>query len=123
IPFGNILSSDEFGVVPLLLQTLHEVVDVCVQVLLVFLGTHLVHPGGGILPDVPPALLQEVLIEHPIEVAEPITLLTCSLLCYSLQGGWHCGSDPSRSGNVSCTGSVFLSAPSPCARLSRLRVL
>ena len=32
-------------------------------------------------------------------------------------------SDPACPGNVSYAGSVFLSAPSPCARLSRLRVL
>ena len=44
IPFGNLLSSDEFGAVPLLLQALHEVVDVLVQVLLIGLGTHLIHP-------------------------------------------------------------------------------
>ena len=57
IPLRNILPSDEFGAVPLLLQALHEVVDVFVQVLLVFLGTHLIHSSGGILSDVAPALL------------------------------------------------------------------
>jgi len=59
IPFGTILSSAECGAVPLLLQALYKAVDVLVQVLLVFLGTHLVHPRGGSLPDVAPALLQE----------------------------------------------------------------
>jgi len=43
IPFGNRVSSDEGGAVPLLLQALHEVVDVRVQVLLLGLGTHLIH--------------------------------------------------------------------------------
>ena len=100
IPLRNILASDAFGAVPLLLQALHEVVDVFVPVLLVFLGTHLIHSSGGILSDVAPALLQEVLIAHPGEVAEPISLLTCCLLGYALQGGWHCGSDPACSGNV-----------------------
>jgi hypothetical protein len=80
IPFRNIRASDELGAVPLLLQALHEVVDVFVQVLLVFLGTHLIHASGGILSDVAPALLQEVLIEPPVEVAEPISLLTGCLL-------------------------------------------
>jgi hypothetical protein len=44
IPVGNVLSSDEFGTVSLLPQALHEVVDVLVQVLLVGLRTHTVHP-------------------------------------------------------------------------------
>src|SRR5262249_59623212 len=123
ISCGNVLSSDEFGAVPFLLQALDKVVDVRVQVLLICLGTSVIHPGGGILPDVAPALLQEVLVEHPVEIAEPIALLPCCLLGYSLQGGWHCRSDPSCSGHVSCAGCVFLSAPSPCDRLSRLRVL
>jgi hypothetical protein len=120
LPLGNRVSSDECGAVPLLLQALPEVVDVRVQVLLLGLGTHLVPSGGGILPDVAPALLQELLVEHSVEVAESIARLTCRLLCSSLQGGWPWGSDPSRSGHVSYAGSVFLSAPSPCERLSRL---
>jgi hypothetical protein len=76
IPFGNIVSSDEFGTGPLLLQALHEAVEVLVQVLLIGLGTPLIHPGGGILPDVAPALLQEVLVEPPLAGAEPISLVT-----------------------------------------------
>jgi hypothetical protein len=80
IPFRNILASDELGAVPLRLQAFHEGVDVCVQVLLVSLGMHLSHASGGILSDVAPALLQEVLIEHPVEVAKPIALLTGCLL-------------------------------------------
>ena len=123
IACGHRGSSDECGPVPLRLQALYERVDICVQVLLLGLGAHLIHPGGGILADVPPALGEEVLIAPPVEGTEPIALLTCSLLCSSLQGGWHCGSDPSRAGHVSCAGCVCLSAPSPCARLSRLRVL
>src|SRR5262249_60104444 len=104
-------------------QALVQGVDVRFQLLLIGLGTYLLHPCGGILQDVAPALLQEVLVEHPVEIAEPIALLPCCLLGYSLQGGWHCRSDPSCSGHVSCAGCVFLSAPSPCDRLSRLRVL
>jgi hypothetical protein len=122
IPCGTIVSSDACGAVPLLLQTLHEGVDVLVHVLLVGVRTHVVHPGGGILPDVTPALLQKVLVKPPIESADPITLLTGGLLRDALQGGWPCGSDPSCSGHVSCAGGVCRSAPSPCARLSRLRV-
>src|SRR5262249_13542235 len=91
IPFGHILASDEFGAVPLLLQALHEVVDVLVPGLLIGVGTHLIHPGGGILAEVAPALLQERLVEHPREVAEPIALLTFCLLRSSLQGGGHWG--------------------------------
>jgi hypothetical protein len=87
IPFGNVLSSDEFGAVPLLLQALDKVMDVRIQVLLIFLNAPLVHPGGGFLLDVAPALLQKVPVQQPIEVAAPIPLLTCRLLGYSLQVG------------------------------------
>jgi len=123
IPFGYILSSDAFGTVPLLLQALHKAVDVLIQGLLLDLGAYVIPPGGGILADGTPALLQDVLIEPPVEVAEPIALLPVRLLGSSLQGGWQCASDPSCAGHVSCAGCVLLSAPSPCARLSRLRVL
>ncbi len=123
IPFGNRVASDEFGPVPFLLQALDEAVHVLFQVWLVCLGAYLIHPRGGILPDGPLALREEVLIEHPIEVAKPIALVTFRLLRSSLQGGWHWGSDPAWSGHVSWAGSVCLSAPSLCARLSRLGVL
>jgi hypothetical protein len=68
------------GAVPLLLQTRHEVVEVLVHVLLVGVRTHVVHPGRGILADVPPARRQNVRLTPPIALAEPITLLTCGLL-------------------------------------------
>ena len=116
------MASDEFGPVPFLLQALDEAVHVLFQVWLVCLGAYLIHPRGGILPDGPLALREEVLIEHPIEVAKPIALVTFRLLRSSLQGGWHWGSDPAWSGHVSWAGSVCLSAPSLCARLSRLGV-
>ena len=50
-------------------------------------------------------------------------LLFSGLLRYPLQGGLHCLSDPPCPGNVSFAGYVSLSAPSPCERPYRLRVL
>ena len=110
LPCGQRVSSDELGAVPLLLQALDTVVDVRVEGRRVVLGASLLHSGGGLLPDVAPALRQKVLVEPPGEVAEPVALLTCSLLGSALQGGWHGASDPSRSGHVSCAGCVCLSA-------------
>ena len=75
------------GAVPLLLQALHEAVDVLVQVRPLCLGPHLRHPRGGILPEVAPALFQEVLVAPPVEVAAPLALLTCGLLRDARPGG------------------------------------
>jgi len=123
LPCGTRVPPDALGAGPLLLQALYEAVDVLVQVLRLGLSAHRVPPSGGILPDVGPALLEQILVQPPREVAEPRALLTFGLLGYALLGGWHCGAAPARAGHVSWAGSVCLSAPSPGARRSRLRVL
>jgi len=99
LPFRTILTSDELGPGLLLLQALQVGRAVCVQLLLGFLGTPLLHSSAGILSAVAPALLQDVRIAHPVEVADPLALLTCCLLGSSRQGGGHGGADPACSGH------------------------
>ncbi len=122
IPWGHRVSADECGAGPLLLQAFYEAVDGLVQGRCLCLGTPLVPPSGGLLPDVAPALLQAGLVEPPRAGAEPLALWPCRLLRSAPQGGWHGVSAPARSGHVAWAGSVCRSAPSPCARLSRLGV-
>src|SRR2546421_12340549 len=56
VPFGAIVPSDQLGAVALPLQSLHQVADVRVQVLLVCLRAHLIDAVGGVCADVTPAV-------------------------------------------------------------------
>lgn len=123
IPLGPRGASDECGAGPLRLQTLDTVVEGRVEGLRGFLGASLLHPGGGILPDVAPARRQQVLVEPPLAVAAPLPLVTCSLRRSALQGGGPGQSEPACAGPGACAGCVCLAAPAPCARRSRRRVL
>jgi hypothetical protein len=69
VPFWAIVPSDQLGPVVLPLQTLHQVADVLLQIPLVCLRAHLIDPVGGVFADVPPALLEQCLVEPPIAVA------------------------------------------------------
>jgi hypothetical protein len=69
VPFGAIVPSDQLGPVALPLQTLHQVADVLVQILLVCLRAHLIDPVGGVFADVLPALLKQCLVEPLMAVA------------------------------------------------------
>jgi hypothetical protein len=91
LPCGHRVSSAACGAVPLRLQALHEAVAVLVQGLLIGLGPHLIHPGGGLRPDVAPARFQDVLVAHPVEVADPIALVPFCRQRSALQGGWPWG--------------------------------
>jgi hypothetical protein len=78
---GDIVPSEPFGSVTLPLQSLHQWPDVLSQVLLVRLRAHLIDAVGGLFAEIPPAVRQQFLVEHPIEVAKPILLVACGLLC------------------------------------------
>jgi len=91
IGFGDVAPSDEFGMVTLLFEPRHEVLDVGGQVLLVVLGAHPIHAESGVLTDKRPGVQQQVLVQQPVEIAKPVVRLAGSLVCYPLQGGLHCG--------------------------------
>ncbi len=85
VPFRDRVALNEFRPVALRLEALHQVPDIPLQVLLIVLRADLVHAIGGVFLDRAPALFEPLLIEHPVQLAKPILLLTLSLLCYSLQ--------------------------------------
>jgi hypothetical protein len=87
LPCGTRVSADACGARPLLLQARPAAVDGLVPGLLIGLGTPLIHPGGGILPHVAPALVQDVRVEPPIAVADPRALLPVCLRREARPGG------------------------------------
>ena len=108
--FGDIVPSDPCGSVALPLQSLHQWPDVRFQVLLVRVRAHLIDAVGGLLADITPAVLEQLLIEPPVEVANPILRVAFGLLCYALQGGVPGVSEPSCPVHVSCAGCASMSA-------------
>jgi uncharacterized protein YjeT (DUF2065 family) len=86
-PFGDVLPSNEFGSVSLLLESLHQVVDVLIEVLFIVLGAHAVYAVGGILANVAPALAEKILVEQLVQIAEPMLRFGLGLVRYSLQEG------------------------------------
>ena len=85
VSFRNVVALHEFSPIPLLLEALHEVPDIPLQVLLIVLRADLVHTIGCVFLDLAPALFEQLLIKHPVQIAKPIPLLTLSLLRYALQ--------------------------------------
>jgi hypothetical protein len=117
--FGDLGPSDQLGAVALPLQSRPQLPDVRFQVRLVRVRAHRIDAVGGLWADITPAVLEPLLIAHPVEVATPILRVAFGLLCSALPGGLPGVSDPSCPVHVSCAGSVCLSAPSPCGRRSR----
>src|ERR1044071_8283305 len=66
---------------------------------------------------------QVLLIKQPIQTPEPCLLVSVCPIRYSPQGGLHVDSSLSCLHHVSFAGCATLLFPSPCGRLSRLRVL
>jgi hypothetical protein len=87
IPFRDVPPSDAFGTVSLPLESLHEGVNVLIEMALIVLRTDAVHPRGCLLADVPPALFETRLVEQLIEVTEPMFRVLLGLLRYALQDG------------------------------------
>jgi hypothetical protein len=81
VPLGDIVPSDQFGPVTLPLESLHQGADVVVQVLLVCLRAHRIDAVGGIFADLTPTVLEQLLVEHPLEMAKPVLLVVLGLLC------------------------------------------
>ncbi len=76
------------------LESLNEVVDILIEVLLILLSADAVNAIRRILADVAPTLFEKRLIEQLVEVAEPMLGLRLGLFRYSLQEGLHCVSGP-----------------------------
>jgi site-specific DNA recombinase len=87
MPFRHVLPSDEFGAGALPLEALHAGVHVLVEMALLLQRAEAVHPLGGLLAAVPPALLEKRLVAQRIEVAEPLLGVLLGLLRYPLQEG------------------------------------
>ena len=66
---------------------------------------------------------QVLLDQQPIQAAESRLLVSPCPIRYPPQGGWHVDSSLSCLHHVSFAGCAALWSPSPCGRLSRLRVL
>jgi hypothetical protein len=78
---------DAFGSVALPLQSLDEVVNVLIEMLLIRLGADLIDARRRVLPDVAPALSELCLMEPLVEVAKPMLRWLSGLLRDSLHEG------------------------------------
>jgi hypothetical protein len=87
VAFRDVVPLDEFGSVALPLESLHEVANVLLQLLLVRVRADVIHAVRRRLPDVLPTLAEIRLIEQLIEVAKPMLRLRSGLLRYPLQEG------------------------------------
>jgi hypothetical protein len=87
VAFRDIAPFNEFGSVALPLQSLDEVVNVLLEMLLVRLRADAIDAIRRILADVAPALSEIRLIQQLVEVAKPMLRLLAGLLRYSLQEG------------------------------------
>lgn len=123
VALRDVLPSDGWGAVRLPREPLDQRVDVGVEVRRIVLGTDAVSPLRRLLPYGAPALFETRLVAQRVEVAEPVLRRLVGLRRSALQDGWHWGSGPPWPVKVPWAGSVCLSAPSPCERRDRLRVL
>jgi hypothetical protein len=63
------------------LESVYEIADVLLEILLVVLCTNPVDTVGGVLADQSPAVEQELLVDQNVEVPKLVLLLLLSLLC------------------------------------------
>jgi hypothetical protein len=87
VAFRDIVPLDAFGSVALPLQSLDQVVNVLLEMLLVRLSADVIDARRRILADVAPALSEIRLIEQLVEVAKPVLRLLVGLLRYPLPEG------------------------------------
>ena len=68
--------------------------EVLIEVALIVLGADVVNAVRRLLADVAPSLVEIILVEQLIEVAEPMLGLRLGLFRYSLQEGLPCVPGP-----------------------------
>ena len=85
IPFRDVTPQDVLGPVAFPFQFFHQLVNVAVQVLLIFCRTHPVYATSGVFADVVPAIFEHFLVQQPEQVAKPVLWLFACLFRYCLQ--------------------------------------
>src|SRR5437867_2930406 len=87
VTLGDVLSTHQSGAVTLVFEPPHQVGQIALKVLFVFLEGHSVHSRSRILAQGVEALPETVLVEQPIESAKPVLGFLRWLVGYSPQGG------------------------------------
>ncbi len=85
--FGNPFPSNQPGPVTPFLQSRHQILKVLFQMSLVIRDRDVVHPARSVAANGFPTVQQELLIELPRKVLEPVGFVDFSFLCYFQQVG------------------------------------
>ena len=87
VALGDVLPAHPPGVIPLSFEPLHQVTEIGVQILFVFLKRYSVHSGRCLLAQSKEALPKMVLVEPSVESAKPVLGMLRCLVGYGPQGG------------------------------------
>jgi hypothetical protein len=74
VRLGNVVTTNQASPVALSLEALDEIPDVGNQVLRILLGGDSVDAKGSVLPNIAPAVKQQILVYEPVEIEEPMPL-------------------------------------------------
>src|SRR5580704_15659575 len=88
VVLGDVLPAYQPCPVALAFEPLHQLVQIGVQVLFIFLERHSIHPAGGLFPQQFEACPQCLLVQMSIQVTEPVVPVCLSLVCYCPQESW-----------------------------------
>ena len=98
VSLGHVVTSNQLRPVPLLLQPLHQCLDMCLQLLCIRVPRHAIHPTGRVLMQVAPAVQQELDVQAPVEVPKSVLLVGLRLSAMPCREvGWR-ASGPTVSG-------------------------
>src|SRR5206468_12634584 len=87
ITLGDVLSTHQSSAITLVLEPPHQVGQIALKVLFVFLEGHSVHSRSRIFAQGVEALSETILIEQPVESAKPMLGVLRCLVGYGPQGG------------------------------------
>src|SRR5438093_4284821 len=87
VTLGDVFSTHQSSAITLVLEPPHQVGQIALKVLFVFLEGHSVHSRSRIFAQGVEALPETILIEQPVESAKPMLGVLPCLVGYSPQGG------------------------------------
>ena len=85
---GDVDTPHQFGAVPFHFQSLHQSLNVALQILRIGIGGDLVDTTGCSLIERFPGVIDQLLIHTSIEVSKTVLLVAPCLVGYSPQEGW-----------------------------------
>ena len=85
---GNVDTPYQFGTISFSFQSLHQSLNVALQILRIGLGGNSIYPAGCSLVERFPGIVDQLLIQTSIKITKTVSLVAPCLDGYSPQEGW-----------------------------------